>query len=92
MDHLPIAQDWILLIDADERITPELHAEIESLFASGQPTKSGYYLNRMHFFLGTWLKHGGNYPSWNLRLLHRDAGDTNDSHRRARQRGRCRSS
>jgi hypothetical protein len=63
----------VLLLDADERITPALAREIAALFAAG-PEHEGYYLNRMHLFLGRWLRHGGNYPSWNLRLLKRHAG------------------
>lgn len=73
LDHLPLRNEWVLLIDADERITPELEREIRELFRRG-PTERGYYLNRMHLFLGRWLRHGGNFPSWNLRLLRRDAG------------------
>lgn len=73
LDTLPLRNEWVLLIDADERITPELEQEIRQLFANG-PTADGYYLNRMHLFLGRWLKHGGNYPSWNMRLLKRNAG------------------
>lgn len=73
LDHLPFDNEWVLLLDADERITPELEAELRALFAAG-PTADGYYLNRQQIFLGRWLRHGGNYPSWNLRLLRRDAG------------------
>lgn len=74
LDNLPLGNDWVLLIDADERITPELQAEIRALFAKGAPSQRGFYLNRMHLFLGRFLRHGGNFPSWNMRLLHRDAG------------------
>lgn len=73
LDHLPLGCEWVLLIDADERVTPELEAELRDLFRRG-PARAGYYLNRKHLFLGRWLRHGGNYPSWNLRLLRRDAG------------------
>lgn len=73
MDNLPLRNEWILLLDADERITPELEVEIRSVFTAG-PVCDGYYLNRKHIFLGRWLKHGGNYPSWNMRLLKRNAG------------------
>jgi glycosyltransferase involved in cell wall biosynthesis len=73
LDNLPARHQWILLLDADERITPELEAEIRAVFASGAPC-DGYYLNRKHIFLGQWLKHGGNFPSWNMRLLKRHAG------------------
>lgn len=71
--ELPFRNDWILLLDADERVTPELEAELRALFRRG-PDKRGYYLNRRHLFLGRWLRHGGNYPSWNLRLVRRGAG------------------
>lgn len=74
LDNLPLRHEWVLLLDADERITPELAQEIGRLFAPGAPSCDGYYLNRKQVFLGTWLRHGGNYPSWNLRLLRRDAG------------------
>jgi glycosyltransferase involved in cell wall biosynthesis len=73
LDNLPLRNDWVLLLDADERITPELQAEIAAIFAAG-PQHAGYYLNRKQIFLGRWLRHGGNYPSWNLRLLRRNAG------------------
>lgn len=73
LDNLPFRNPWVLLLDADERITDALATEIRQLFKEG-PACRGYYLNRMHLFLGAWLRHGGNYPSWNLRLLQRDAG------------------
>jgi len=73
LENLPLRNDWVLLLDADERIPPDLRAEIARLFADG-PKHAGYYLNRKQIFLGRWLRHGGNYPSWNLRLLRRDAG------------------
>ena len=73
LDTLPFRNEWVLLIDADERITPTLQIEMWRLFEEG-PRAEGYYLNRMHFFLGRWLRYGGNYPSWNLRLLKRNAG------------------
>ncbi len=57
LDHLPFRNEWVLLIDADERITPELEREIRELFKQG-PTCRGYYLNRMHLFLGRWLRYG----------------------------------
>ena len=73
LDALPFRNEWVLLLDADERITPELEAELRATFAAG-PNAEGYYLNRMHLFLGRFLRHGGNFPSWNLRLLKRHAG------------------
>ncbi len=68
LENLPFRNEWILLLDADERITPELREEIKQEFERG-PRYDGYYLNRKLIFLGRWLKHGGNYPSWNVRLF-----------------------
>lgn len=73
LDNLPFRNEWVLLLDADERVTPELEAEIRAEFAQA-PRFDGYYLNRKLIFLGRWLKHGGNYPSWNLRLFRHRLG------------------
>ncbi|GAB6165770.1 glycosyltransferase family 2 protein [Thermostilla marina] len=68
LDNLPFTNEWVLLLDADERITPELRDEIHQEFKNG-PRFDGYYLNRKLIFMGRWLRYGGNYPSWNLRLF-----------------------
>lgn len=73
LDNLPFRNEWVLLLDADERVTPELEEEIRGEFVRG-PRYDGYYLNRKLIFLGRWLKHGGNYPSWNLRLFRHRLG------------------
>lgn len=73
LQHLSCRNEWILLLDADERCTPAFEEELRGMLAN--PTDHcGYYVNRQHFFLGRWLRYGGNYPSWNLRLLRRGAG------------------
>jgi glycosyltransferase involved in cell wall biosynthesis len=70
MANLPFKHPWVLIVDCDERVPPELADEIRT--AIDEPNGlAGYYLNRRVFFLGRWLKHCW-YPSWNLRLfLHR---------------------
>lgn len=73
LQNLPLKHDWVLLIDADERVMPELEAEIRGLFR-GANLLDGYYLNRRLIFLGRWIKHCGWYPSWNLRLFKRRLG------------------
>ena len=73
LDHLDFTYDWILIVDADERVTPELAREITTLIA-GSPACNGYYLARQNWFAGTWIRHGGWYPNWNLRLLRRGKG------------------
>lgn len=65
--------EWILLIAPDERVTAELQKEI--LFVINSPgTKEGYYMPRKNYFLGKWLKHGGHYPDWQLRLFRKNKG------------------
>jgi glycosyltransferase involved in cell wall biosynthesis len=57
MDSLPFTHDWILLIDADEALTPELDAEIQQ--AIQNPAVDGYYIGLRMFFLGRELRHSG---------------------------------
>jgi len=61
--------EWVFILDADERITPELAAEITALAAGGAGANAGYYVNRRFWFLDGWLNHCGYYPSWNLRFF-----------------------
>jgi glycosyltransferase involved in cell wall biosynthesis len=74
LQNLPFKHEWILLLDADERVTPELRAEIYEILkranggGGGEPV-DGYYVNRKLIFLGRWIKHCGWYPSWNMRLF-----------------------
>ncbi|MEL6135832.1 MAG: glycosyltransferase family 2 protein [Cyanobacteria bacterium J06626_23] len=71
LDNLPFSNDWVLIVDCDERITPELWDEIADVI---QGDNDGYYLNRKVFFLGKWIRHGGKYPDWNLRLFRHAKG------------------
>ncbi|MBD2744594.1 glycosyltransferase family 2 protein [Coleofasciculus sp. FACHB-1120] len=72
LDNLPFSNEWVLIVDCDERITPELWDEIAT--AIENPEYEGYYLNRKVFFLGKWIQHGGRYPDWNLRLFKHKTG------------------
>lgn len=68
LQNLPLKNEWVLLLDADERVMPELQAEISDVLKRDQKA-DGYYINRRLIFLGRWIKHCGWYPSWNLRLF-----------------------
>jgi glycosyltransferase involved in cell wall biosynthesis len=72
LENLPFRNEWVLIVDCDERITPELWDEIAD--AIQNPAYEGYYLNRRVFFLGQWIRHGGKYPDWNLRLFRHAKG------------------
>jgi glycosyltransferase involved in cell wall biosynthesis len=62
------SQPWVLCLDADEALTPELAQSIRALFASGEPSAAGYVVTRRTFYLGDWVWHSW-YPEWRLRLV-----------------------
>jgi glycosyltransferase involved in cell wall biosynthesis len=78
LDNLPFRNEWVLIVDCDERITPELWEEIA--IAIQNPHYTGYYLNRKVYFLGHWIRHGGKYPDWNLRLFQHKLGRYENLH------------
>lgn len=72
--HIPWRHEWVFILDADERITPELAAELGAIVAQPAPAFDGYYVNRRFWFLDGWLLHCGYYPSWNLRFFRHRLG------------------
>jgi glycosyltransferase involved in cell wall biosynthesis len=73
LQNLEFRNEWILILDADERITPELAHEIAASIGDAK-AGAGFYLNRRFNFLGKWIYHAGYYPSWNLRLFRHGLG------------------
>lgn len=65
--------DWIILLDADERVTPELAEEIKDT-ANNKSAKDGYWVKRKNWFLGGFLTKGGAYPDPVIRLFKRGKG------------------
>jgi glycosyltransferase involved in cell wall biosynthesis len=63
---------WILSLDADERISPELKEEILQL-KEGEPDCSGFSMPRQTFYLGRWICHGGWYPDRKIRLFRKSS-------------------
>lgn len=61
--------EWILQLDADERITPELAAEIKKVLNENRSQPSAYWIKRKKMFLGRWIKKGGQYPDPVIRLF-----------------------
>jgi glycosyltransferase involved in cell wall biosynthesis len=64
------SHDWILSLDADERVTPDLAAEIRALMA-GEPMARGYRIPRVSYYLGRWIRSTDWYPDYQLRLYDR---------------------
>ncbi len=71
---LPLGAEWVLALDADQRLTPELRHEIGRALAGRAPADGGpvgYYLCRRQIFRGRWIRHGGYYPKYLLKLFRR---------------------
>ncbi len=64
---------WVLSLDADEALSPELRSELID-WKAGSPGHQGYYLPRITFFLGRWIRHTTWYPDWQLRLFEKSRG------------------
>lgn len=77
LDNIDFRNDWILLIDADERVTEALANEIRSAVARADGVP-GYHIARQTMFGGVWIRHGGVYPDFNLRLLRQGSGRYED--------------
>lgn len=61
--------DWVLCLDADERVSPRLAESIARVLAA--PREHVYQMARCNRFMGRWLRHGEGYPDWNTRFFHR---------------------
>lgn len=67
LDHLDFRNEWVLIVDADEVVVPELAEEIRERIARDEA--DGFYLNMKYFFLGRRIRHCGYSECWNLRLF-----------------------
>ncbi|MBI1821795.1 MAG: glycosyltransferase [Nitrospirae bacterium] len=66
--------NWVLIVDADERVTPELKGEILSVIENKE-SFNGFEIPRRNFFYGRWIRHGGAYPDYQLRLFKKGYGN-----------------
>jgi glycosyltransferase involved in cell wall biosynthesis len=73
--NLPLRTDWVLHLDSDERLTPELVAEINSVLADPPADVDGFLFRKRTVFMGRWIRHGGHYPAYHLRLFRKDHGN-----------------
>ncbi|MDB5351177.1 MAG: glycosyl transferase [Planctomycetota bacterium] len=67
LENLPFANEWVLIVDADEVVPPELAEEITRRTEADEA--DGFYLNMKYYFLGRRIKHCGYAEAWNLRLF-----------------------
>lgn len=71
------SHEWIIWLDADERITSEIQEEIQQKITAGKI--NAYYINRKSFFINKFIKHCGWYPDYTLRLFRKASGIRFDS-------------
>lgn len=74
LDHCPIDTPWVMRMDADEYVTPGLGREIREQLPKLDAATTGVYVKRRVHFMGRWIRHGGYYPLWLLRLWRTGAG------------------
>lgn len=67
IENLPITTPWTMRLDADETVTDELRRILQE-HALNETTHAAYAVRRRFVFLGRWIKHGGMYPSWQVRV------------------------
>ena len=75
LDNLPIRHDWVLLLEADQLVTPELRAEIEAMLRRSDVRENGFYLRRRQIFRGKPIRFGGYGGKRMLKLFRRGAGE-----------------
>lgn len=68
LDNLPITTEWVMKMDADEYALPQLQDEILTRMSQLNDNIVGIYLKRRVICLGRWIRHGGYYPTWLLRI------------------------
>jgi glycosyltransferase involved in cell wall biosynthesis len=68
LDNCPIETEWVMRMDSDEYVLPELAEEINAKLSNLDDEVSGIYIKRRVNFMDIWIKHGGYYPIWLLRI------------------------
>lgn len=81
LDNLPIRNEWVLILEADQRLTAELCREMQACFARSEIKERGFYIRRLQVFRGKRLRFGGYGSKYMLKLFYRTAGglDTEES-------------
>ena len=74
LDNTNINSEWVMRLDADEVVTPELAKEIQEKLDTLEKNITGIYVKRQVYFMDRWIKHGGYYPTWLLRIWQYNKG------------------
>jgi glycosyltransferase involved in cell wall biosynthesis len=74
LDNVEISGDWVMRLDADEELLPELKKEIEEKLPKLSNEINGVVLRRRVYFMGRWIRHGGYYPTCLMRIFRKGTG------------------
>lgn len=80
LKNVPVKTPWVICLDADQTVTPELWKHLKSFRDEDHTGINGIYFNRKNIFKGRWIKHGGYYPFYLLKMFRFGVGysDTNE--------------
>jgi glycosyltransferase involved in cell wall biosynthesis len=79
LETIALRNEWILNLDADYRVTPELREEIGALLESGVPDSiKGFLISRRTIFMNRWMRHGGHYPLYYSGFFRKGCGSCED--------------
>lgn len=81
LKNFAVKTPWVICLDADQVVTPELYKQLDSFRDEDYKNIDGIYFNRKNFFKGKWIKHGGYYPFYLLKMIRYGVGfsDTNEN-------------
>ncbi len=74
IDNISVKTPWIMRLDADERLTPELSRELKEILNSQKSDVTGMLIRRRIYFWNSWIRYGGYYPTWLLRVWRNGLG------------------
>jgi glycosyltransferase involved in cell wall biosynthesis len=69
LNEVDYKHPWLLMVDADERVSPELSQEIEEMLRDPESGITLYRMRRKDYFMGRWIRHSSGYPTWFGRLM-----------------------
>jgi glycosyltransferase involved in cell wall biosynthesis len=81
LKNFAVKTPWVICLDADQIVTPELYKQLDSFMDEDHKNVNGIYFNRKNFFKGKWIKYGGYYPFYLLKMIRFGVGfsDTNEN-------------
>jgi glycosyltransferase involved in cell wall biosynthesis len=74
LKNFAVKTPWVICLDADQVVTPELYKQLDSFRDEDYKNIEGIYFNRKNFFKGKWIKHGGYYPFYLLKMIRYGVG------------------